>query len=144
MMADRGGGALFGTGTALVLIVTTVGIIGYWAVVLSGAVTIPEPVPGYTAWFMAFPVADMWIALAALVSLACNRREARIARGFLAATGSALIFLGLNAFAYGYQTGLLTTLSPGEIIEIAIKIYCLTIGSLLVATSCRRPEPPRA
>jgi hypothetical protein len=117
--------------------ITLVGIVLYWAVIFAGVVRIEPLLPGYVDWYMAFPLADLWIAAAAPTSLACWRRNERMARVFLAATGSALIFLGLNALLYGYRTGLLFTLTPEEIVEIIIKAYCLGAGSLLVAAAGR-------
>jgi hypothetical protein len=48
------------------------------------------------------------------------------------AAGSSLIFLGLYAFLYGFNTGLLFILTVDEIIEIAIKLYCLSVGPFLI------------
>ena len=91
-----------------------------------------EIVPGYKNWFMSFPVADLWIAVCAFLSfkyLKSNDDKA-ILFGLLA--GSSLIFLGLYAFLYGINTGLLFILTIDEIIEIGIKIYCLTVGGYLI------------
>ena len=43
-----------------------------------------------------------------------------------------MIFLGLYAIAYGVNIGLLFILTTDEIIEIAIKIYCLVAGSMMI------------
>jgi hypothetical protein len=56
------------------------------------------------------------------------------------AAGSALVFLALNAFLYGYRTGLLFELSAGELVEIAIKIYCLGVGTFLIADGHARHD----
>lgn len=109
------------------------GILAYWSIVFTGLATIEPLVPGYLDWYMAFPLADLWIATAAAMSLLCFRTRPRVAGVFLGATGSALIFLGLNALLYGWRTGLLFTLTQGELIEIAIKAYCLGVGAIFIA-----------
>lgn len=55
--------------------------------------------------------------------------------------GSGLLFLGLYALAYGYNTGLLFQPTVDEYIEIGIKAYCLLAGSYLVRVALRRTEP---
>jgi hypothetical protein len=47
-------------------------------------------------------------------------------------TGSSLIFLGLYTWLYSVNTGLLYHLTTDEIIEIGIKVYCLTVGSFFI------------
>lgn len=116
---------------------TIAGIFIYWSAVFGQLVTVEPLVPGYLDWYLAFPLADLWIASAAIVSLLALRRDERVASVFLGATGSALIFLGLNALLYGYRTGLLFTLTPGEMVEIVIKAYCLAVGTLFIVAAAR-------
>ena len=88
-----------------------------------GVFPVEEIVAGYKNLFMSFPIADLWIAVCAFLSfkyLKSNDDEA-ILFGLLA--GSGLIFLGLYAFLYGINTGLLFILTVDEIIEIGIKVY---------------------
>ena len=59
------------------------------------------------------------------------RRDAR-ASLFGLLTGSSLIFLGLYALLYGVNTGLLFILTTDELIEIGIKVYCLSVGSFFI------------
>ena len=114
------------------LVITAVGIIAYWLVVFGKVVSIPSPVPGYVDWFMAFPLADLWIAAAATASFVAWKRNPQLARTLLIAAGSALIFLALNAFLYGYRTGLIFDLTTDELMEITIKVYCLVVGAFFV------------
>jgi hypothetical protein len=111
---------------------TALGITLYWLLVFTGIFPVEELVPGYKNWFMSFPVADLWIAIAALIAGIALLKEKEIAIPFGIACGSSLIFLGLYAFLYGINTGLLFILTLDEIIEIAIKIYCLSVGSLFI------------
>jgi hypothetical protein len=111
---------------------TTFGILSYWITVFTGIFTVTELVAGYRDWFMSFPLPDGWIAVVSLLAfifLLQNKKEASLF-GLLA--GSSLIFLGLYALMYGINTGLLFILTTDEIIEIAIKVYCLSVGSFFI------------
>ncbi len=112
--------------------VTTLGIVLYWTLVFAKVFPVAELVPGYKNWFMSFPLADGWIAVTSLLAfIFLLRGDDRAALfGLLAASG--LIFLGLYALLYGINTGLLFILTTDEIIEIGIKVYCLTVGSFFV------------
>lgn len=126
---------------------TAAGIIAYWIAVFSGAFPVDELVPGYRNWFMSFPLADFWIALTAILAVAFATTNPALSATAMAAAGSGLIFLGLNAFAYGANTGLVKNLTVDEIAEIAIKVYCLGAGAWLVASAYRQAigsEHPKA
>lgn len=109
-------------------------IVAYWAAVLAGAFPVEDLVPGYRAWFMAFPVADAWISVwAAAMSFAVLHRRLERARRFALLAGSALVFLGLYAMTYGVTTGLVCRPTLDEYAEIGIKLYCLVVGGGLAA-----------
>jgi len=111
---------------------TTFSIVVYWTLVFTNVFPVTELVPGYKNWFMSFPLADGWIAVTSLLAfIFLLRGDDRAALfGLLAASG--LIFLGLYALLYGINTGLLFILTTDEIIEIGIKIYCLSVGSFFI------------
>ncbi len=113
-------------------LLTALGIIFYWMSVFAGLFPVAEAVPGYRDWFMSFPLADFWIAACALATFIflMKEDERSIVTGI--ATGSGMIFLGLYALAYGLNTGLLFNLTADELVEIAIKLYCLIVGPLLI------------
>jgi hypothetical protein len=127
---------------------TATGIVAYWAAVFSGAFPVDELVPGYRNWFFSFPLADFWIAATSVLAAVFGTTNRPLTAIAMAATGSGLIFLGLNAFAYGFNTGLTNNLTVDELIEIAIKIYCLVVGGWLIASAYRQMvilshEPPQ-
>jgi len=113
---------------------TTAGITLYWTLVFTGVFKVEELLPGYRNWFLAFPLADGWIAVCALLAgiFLLRGDEKAVLFGLLTASG--LIFLGLNALLYGINTGLIFILTFDEIIEILIKVYCLSVGSFLIVT----------
>jgi hypothetical protein len=111
---------------------TTLGILSYWTLVFSETFKVTELVPGYLDWFMSFPLPDSWIALTSLLAFIFLLRNDNRAALFGILTGSSLIFLGLYALMYGINTGLLFILTTDELIEIAIKVYCLSVGSFFI------------
>jgi hypothetical protein len=111
---------------------TTLGIVVYWTLVFAKIFPVTELVPGYKNWFMSFPLADGWIAIVSLLAFIFLLRGNEKASLFGLLTGSSLIFLGLYALMYGINTGLIFHLTGDEIIEIAIKVYCLSVGSFFI------------
>ncbi len=111
---------------------TTLGIVVYWSLVFTRVFPVTELVPGYRTWFMSFPLADGWIAVVSLLAFIFLLQNNEKSALFGMLTGSSLIFLGLYALLYGVNTGLLFNLTSDEIIEIGIKIYCLTVGSFFI------------
>lgn len=114
-------------------IFTAAGIIIYWSLVFAGLFPVVELFPGYKNWFMSFPLADFWIAANSLllaVSIKKNDAGRAAMYGFMTASG--MIFLALYALLYGINTGLLFILTVDELIEIAIKVYCLSVGTYFI------------
>jgi hypothetical protein len=117
---------------------TATGIVVYWVSVFLGLFKAEDIIPGYTHWFMSFPIADLWIAICALLSSVYLLKNDSKSSLFGLLAGSSLIFLGLYALLYGINTGLLFILTTDEIIEIAIKVYCLSVGTLSIVYFWRR------
>jgi hypothetical protein len=111
---------------------TATGIVLYWTTVFAGWFPVVELVPGYREWFLSFPLADAWIAVVAAATAFSVWQKCEETALFGALTGSGLIFLGLYAFAYGVNTGLIYQPTIDETIEIAIKIYCLSVGTFII------------
>lgn len=104
----------------------------YWISVFSGFFPVEEVVPGYRNWFMSFPIADSWMFVCAILASIYAMKNHSLVALFAPLAGSSMIFLGLYAFTYGVNSGLLFILTINEIIEIIIKIYCLVGGSLMI------------
>ncbi len=117
------------------LITTALFVVGYWTSVFTGLFPVEEVVAGYRNWFMSFPIPDSYIAICAIITVCNLTKNQKLAGLFGAMTGSGLLFLGLYAIAYGHNTGLLYNLTIDEIIEIGIKIYCLSAGTYFIQKS---------
>lgn len=111
---------------------TTFGIVAYWTLVFTKIFPVTELVPGYKNWFMSFPLADGWIAVVSALAFFFLLQNNDKASLFGLLTGSSLIFLGLYALLYGINTGLIFNLTVDEIIEIGIKVYCLSVGTFFI------------
>jgi hypothetical protein len=112
---------------------TAVGTALYWILVFIGVFPVIESVSGFTVWFYSFPLADSWIIVTSLmlaISLKQKKTKSSIVWSLLSASG--MIFLALNGFLFGYNTGLLFMMTIDEIIEIAIKIYCIVVGAYFI------------
>jgi hypothetical protein len=116
---------------SLSILTAAAGIL-YWISIFTGVFAVEELVPGYKNWFISFPIADSWMFVCAILAAVFAIKKHPLAALFAPLTGASLIFLGLYAFTYGVNTGLLFILTVDEVIEIAIKVYCLTAGSLLI------------
>ena len=117
------------------LLFTAIGTTSYWVLVFLGVFPVTDIVPGYRTWFMSFPLADGWFATCALISAIYLLRGDAKAGLFAICAGSGMIFLGLYALLYGINTGLLFALTVDEVIEICIKLYCLSVGSYFIISS---------
>ena len=119
----------------LLLIATAIFIVAYWTSVFTGIFPIEEIVAGYRNWFMSFPIPDSYLAISAILSVFYLVTKPKLSGLFGIMTGSGLLFLGLYALAYGHNTGLLYNLTTDEIIEICIKVYCLSAGTFFIRQS---------
>jgi hypothetical protein len=91
---------------------------------------------------MPFPAADFWIAVnAILLAVFIKKRDDSKSAVFGLIAASSMIFLGVYALAYGINTGLLFKLTADELIEIAIKIYCLSVGAYFIKYFSKQLNP---
>ena len=113
-------------------VLNAIGISLYWISVFTGMFEQVDLVPGYIDWFMSFVIVDLWIAFTSSLTGYFHYKGNKKAGLFGIITGASLIFLGLYALMYGIITGLLFILTAAEIVEIAIKIYTLSVGSYFI------------
>jgi hypothetical protein len=116
------------------LSITASFVLLYWSSIFVGLFPLEELVPGYKNWFMSFPLPDFYIAVCACLAV-YYRNKPKMAGLYGAMTGSGLLFLGLYALSYGHNTGLIYVLTTDEVIEIFIKLYCLSVGIFFIRTS---------
>ncbi|MDO8963620.1 MAG: hypothetical protein Q7W30_03915 [Coriobacteriia bacterium] len=113
------------------------GILLQWILVWTGAFPVADSVPGFRTYFLSFVVADLWlIATAFMTGLFILRKDHR-ALLFGVALGSAMVFFGLYALTYDFNTGLLFDLSARELFGKAVTLYNLVAGALILVLSWR-------
>jgi hypothetical protein len=86
----------------------------------------------YIVFEQAFPLADTWMAIAALIGAIglWRRKDWGFLFGLLA--GSAAIFLGLMDLLYDLEHGTFTKLNAESLIELAIVVLLLTLGPVIL------------
>jgi hypothetical protein len=102
-----------------------------------GGFPVLESVPGFRNYFLSFVAADLWLVVASVLTgvfIFLNDAKALL---FGVALGSAMVFFGLYALAYDFNTGLLFDLSARELFGKAVTLYNLLAGSLIMVLSWR-------
>lgn len=117
------------------LLSTSIFVFLYWTLIFTKVFPVNELVAGYIVWFMSFPLADFFIGISSLLSYFNFKKNPKKSGFWGAISGSALIFLGLYALLYGLNTKLIFILTLSEIIEILIKLYCLSVGTFFLLHS---------
>lgn len=59
-------------------------------------------------------------------------------------SASSMIFLALNGLMFGINTGMICMFTLDEIIEIAIKLFCLFVGAFYIRQFSREIVKPLA
>ena len=130
---------------AVLLVLTGVGTLLYWANYFATGDVRVSPERWYTAFEDSFPAADGWMALSALIAgIGLWRGATWGARAGLLA-GSALIFLAAMDITFNIENGLysLAATSAPMQFEIVINAWTLLIGVYTVAACWKTPENPR-
>ena len=123
--------------TGVLSLSTGSGILLQWILVWSGAFPVTESVPGFRNYFLSFVGADLWLVVASFMTGAFIFRKDPRALLFGVALGSAMVFFGLYALVYDFNTGLLFDFSAGEWFGKAVTFYNLIVGVLLMVLSWR-------
>jgi len=94
--------------------------------------------PVYLGFERAFPLADAWFVLAAILG-AMGLWKMR-AWGFLFTllAGSAAIFLGLMDLLFDLENGIFVPLTGEALTELAIVVLLLTLGPFVIVTTWRQ------
>jgi hypothetical protein len=118
-----------------ILLFAAVMIAIYWILFFSGAPAL-SGVPCYMTFETAFPAADAWLAITALVGAIGLLKRKPWGVLFALLGGSASIFLGLMDVLYDILNGIYGRLfSPAGTdvaVEIAINVLTLTLGPVII------------
>jgi hypothetical protein len=138
--APRGRRAL-----AVVLLVSGAGIATYWIAFFSSGVVQATREPCYLVFEHAFPAADGWTAVTAILAGVGLVRRRPSAVLFGIAAGSGFIFLGSMDVLYNLENGMYALRTAEMTTEIVINGFCLIVGPVTIvqAWRWRRALDPR-
>jgi hypothetical protein len=105
----------------------------YWVLFFVTGVVQTSQDPVYLGFERAFPVADAWLGVAAVVCAEGLRRRRAWAVLYGIAAGSAFIYLGLMDLLYDLEHGVYAQLSLDAANEMAIVICCFVFGPFLMS-----------
>jgi hypothetical protein len=117
---------------AIILLLFALGTFAFWTVFFtSGAVSASND-PAYLEHERSFPLADAYMAVAALIASVglFRRRNWAVLYGIMA--GSGIIFLGLMDTLYALQQGLISDFSFASIETAIICASCLILGPIAI------------
>jgi hypothetical protein len=86
----------------------------------------------YIVFEQAFPLADAWMAIAALIGAIGLWRRKDWGFLFSLLAGSAAIFLGLMDLLYDLEHGTFAQLTAESLIELAIVVLVLALGPVVI------------
>lgn len=104
----------------------------YWVLFFTTALVQSSQDATYLGFERAFPAADAWMAIAAVVCAEGLRRRRPWAMLYGIAAGSAFVYLGLMDTLYNLENGTYWQLSAAMAVELAINAGCFIFGPLLM------------
>lgn len=124
----------------VILILTALTTVAYWANYFTSAEVVVVPARWYTAYESSFPVADGWLALTAFFAGLGYLRTWPSAPGWGLLAGSALLYLAAMDITFDVENNLypLAATSNAMIFEIVINVWSLGLGIMTTAVSWRR------
>ncbi len=130
---------------AVVLVASGAGIVAYWSAFFSSGVVQATREPCYLVFERAFPAADGWTAVAAILAGVGLVRRRPSAVLFGIAAGSGFVFLGLMDVLYNLEHGMYALRTVEMTTEIVINVFCLSVGpaAIVQAWRWRRVLDPR-
>ena len=124
---------------AVLELLTGIGIILFWIGFFTIGLAPENPPPCYFAYEHSFPLPDIILSIAMLVSgvLLLKKRESGRILSFVCAGG--LMFLGLLDFSFNIQNGIYMTSGLDLILNAFINIWCVGFGVAIAMLLSRKP-----
>jgi hypothetical protein len=125
--------------TSILMLLTAIGIVGYWAAFL---VDLSAQRAGYFAsrseawfaWELSFPLPDAWIATTATVGAIGLWRARPSGLLFGLASSGAMVFLGLIDLLFFLENGLFSPLNGEVVVQILIQAWTTGFGLCSIHT----------
>lgn len=113
--------------TAFLQLLTSAGLILFWAVFFTVGFENPQSPPCYQAFEHSFPLPDLFLSVLLLLAY-CKRRKAQWHHYTLAAAG-AMIFLGLCDFSFNIMNGMYAISLTDGLMNGVINLWCVMFGA---------------
>jgi len=104
----------------------------YWILFFTSGAVQSSQEPCYLVFERAFPAADAWLAIAAVLCAVNLRRRRAPAVLFGIAAGSAFIYLGLMDTLYNLEHDMYASIGPEMFGEVLINVTCFVFGPFLM------------
>ncbi len=127
------------TVTAVLMLLTAVGTILFWATFFADLEAqrngiLASRCDAWFAWEMSFPLADLWVALTAILGAVGLWRMRPAGLLFGLVSGGAMVFLGLMDVLFFLENGLYLPLTGEVAVELFIHVWTVAFG--LSAITC--------
>lgn len=122
---------------ATILLLGGIGTVVYWVTFFTSGAVQATREPCYLAFERAFPAADGWTAVAAILAGVALLRRRPAAVLFAVAAGSGFVFLGLMDVLYNLEHGMYALWTAEMAGEIVINVFCLGVGPLAIGCAWR-------
>jgi hypothetical protein len=131
--------------TAVLMLLTAIGIILFWIVSFADLdawreSTFASQSAAWFAWELSFPLADAWVALTAILGAIglWRRRPAGLLFGLV--SGGAMVFLGLIDLLFFLENGLYLPVNAESVIELLIHLWATGFGLFAIAAIWSRSD----
>lgn len=114
---------------AVLMIITAIGIVGFWVGFFTIGLAPESPPPGYFVFEHSFPVADTVLAMALVYSGILLLRDRPAGRDLGLASSGALIFLGLVDTSFNLMNEMYAISAIDTILNGFINAYCIIFGA---------------
>ena len=115
----------------------------YWIAFFATGNLTPSPTDVGLRFEMAFPAADMWMAIAAALGAISLKRGWALGYPMAVAAASAMLYLALMDVAFDLENGVYM-LGRGQVaIEIAINVFCIGAAAILLSVLLPRAPKPK-
>ena len=127
------------TVTAMLLLLTAVGTLLFWVAFFADLEaqregTLAARSDAWFAWEMSFPLADLWMAVTAILGAVGLWRVRPGGLLFGLVSGGAMVFLGLMDALFFLENGLYLPLTGEIAIELFIHLWTVAFGLFAIAS----------
>ena len=117
---------------AVLQLVMALGLILFWIGFFTVGMAPENPPPCYFAYEHSFPVPDIIMAVALIVSSALLFKGRPLGRLISLVSAGALMFLGVLDMCFNYQNGVYAASTMDLVSNLFINIACVLLGIIII------------